>query len=291
REPERCARTRPPHIGLDRARPRRRSLSRWDRRAHRRHPAELTPGRPGRPPRPTLACASALLDRGGARHPSLTEGGVRLHHRPAPRIVLDSTDETVMETTALELRSHRTLRDLIALTKPRITLMVVITAAGGAYLSPARLEPFRMAILLLTMSMIVGGANALNCYLERDSDRFMARTASRPLPSGRLAPSWGLVVGLGLGLSSLPLPAYFVNGLTAVLDAVALVSYVAIYTPMKQASPTALLVGAVPGALPPLMGWTGATGSLDAPGFVLFGILFLWQIPHFLAISVFRQEE
>jgi heme o synthase len=82
-----------------------------------------------------------------------------------------------------------------------------------------------------------------------------------------------------------------VNPLTAGLGALALVSYVAIYTPMKQSSPTALLVGAVPGALPPLMGWTGATGSLDAPGFVLFGILFLWQIPHFLAISVFRQEE
>ena len=196
-----------------------------------------------------------------------------------------------MESTALELRSHRTLRDLIALTKPRITLMVVITAAGGAYLSPARLDPFTMAILLVTMSMIVGGANALNCYLERDSDRFMTRIVLRPLPSGRLAAGWGLVVGLGLGLSSLPILAYFVNGLTAVLGAVALVSYVAIYTPMKQASPTALLVGAVPGALPPLMGWTGATGSLDAPGFVLFGILFLWQIPHFLAISVFRQEE
>jgi heme o synthase len=196
-----------------------------------------------------------------------------------------------MQTTAVEIRSQHTLRDLIALTKPRITLMVVITAAGGAYLSPARIEPFRMAVLLLTMSMIVGGANALNCYLERDSDRLMKRTASRPLPSGRLAPGWGLIVGLGLGLSSLPILALSVNVLTAALGALALVSYVAIYTPMKQSSPTALLVGAVPGALPPLMGWTGATGSLDAPGFVLFGILFLWQIPHFLAISVFRQEE
>lgn len=197
-----------------------------------------------------------------------------------------------MQTTAVDLRSPtRTLRDLIALTKPRITLLVVITAAGGAYLSPARLEPFRMAVLLLTMSMIVGGANALNCYLERDSDRLMKRTASRPLPSGRLAPAWGLLVGLGLGLSSLPILALLVNGLTAVLGAIALLSYVAIYTPMKQSSPTALLVGAVPGALPPLMGWTGATGSLDAPGLVLFAILFLWQIPHFLAISVFRKEE
>ena len=196
-----------------------------------------------------------------------------------------------MQSTAVESSSPRTLRDLIALTKPRITLMVVITAAGGAFLSPGRIEPFRMAVLLLTMSMIVGGANALNCYLERDSDRFMKRTATRPLPSGRLAPAWGLTVGLGLGLTSLPILAYFVNLLTAALGAVALISYVAIYTPMKQASPTALLVGAVPGALPPLMGWTGATGTLDAPGLVLFGILFLWQIPHFLAISVFRQEE
>jgi heme o synthase len=196
-----------------------------------------------------------------------------------------------METIAVDVRSHRTLRDLIALTKPRITLMVVITAAGGAYLSPARLEPLQTAILLLTMAMIVGGANSLNCYLERDSDRLMTRTASRPLPAGRLAPAWGLLVGLGLGLTSLPILAVFVNPLTAALGALALVSYVAIYTPMKQSSPTALLVGAVPGALPPLMGWTGATNSLDAPGLVLFGILFLWQIPHFLAISVFRQEE
>lgn len=197
-----------------------------------------------------------------------------------------------MQTTAALPRSHKpALRDLIALTKPRITLLVLITAAGGAWLSDVQHDPLRTVLLLSMISILVGGANALNCYLERDSDRLMERTASRPLPAGRLAPHWGLIVGLVLGLGAVAVLALGINMLTGVLGAIALFSYVVVYTPMKQTSPTALLVGAVPGAMPPLMGWTGATGSLDAPGLVLFGILFLWQIPHFLAISVFRQEE
>lgn len=197
-----------------------------------------------------------------------------------------------MQTTATLPRSHKhTLRDIIALTKPRITLLVLITAAGGAWLAGVQHSPLRTALLLSMISLLVGGANALNCYLERDSDRLMERTASRPLPAGRLAPQWGLIVGLVLGLGTLAVLALSINVLTAALGALALFSYVVVYTPMKQTSPTALLVGAVPGAMPPLMGWTGATGTLDAPGLVLFGILFLWQIPHFLAISVFRQEE
>lgn len=184
-----------------------------------------------------------------------------------------------------------TARDLVALTKPRITLMVLVTAAGGMWLAPGSLDVASMAVMLLTTGMVVGAANTLNCYLERDSDRLMARTANRPLPDRRLEPSWALGLGIAMGLVAVPTLALAVNPVTGLLGGIALVSYVAIYTPMKQYTPAALFVGALPGALPPLMGWTAVTGRVSAPGLVLFGVLFFWQIPHFIAISVFRQEE
>src|SRR5690554_2398127 len=117
-----------------------------------------------------------------------------------------------MQTTAALPRSHKpALRDLIALTKPRITLLVLITAAGGAWLSDVQHDPLRTVLLLSMISILVGGANALNCYLERDSDRLMERTASRPLPAGRLAPHWGLIVGLVLGLGVVAVLALGIN--------------------------------------------------------------------------------
>jgi protoheme IX farnesyltransferase len=184
-----------------------------------------------------------------------------------------------------------TVRDLIALTKPRITLMVLVTTAGGMWLAPGTLDLASVAVMLVTTGMVVGAANTLNCYLERDSDRLMARTADRPLPDRRLEPSWALTLGVLMGLFAVPTLTLVVNPVTGLLGAIALVSYVAIYTPMKQHTPAALFVGALPGALPPLMGWTAVTGSIAAPGLVLFGVLFSWQIPHFIAISVFRLEE
>ena len=184
-----------------------------------------------------------------------------------------------------------TVRDLVALTKPRITMMVLVTAAGGMWLAPGSLDLGSVLVMLLTTGMVVGAANTLNCYLERDSDRLMPRTAKRPLPDRRLAPSWALTLGIVMGLFAVPTLTLAVNPTTGLLGAIALVRYVAIYTPMKQYTPAALFVGALPGALPPLMGWTAVTGSVAAPGLVLFGILFFWQIPHFIAISVFRQEE
>jgi len=184
-----------------------------------------------------------------------------------------------------------TVRDLIALTKPRITLMVLVTAAGGMWLAPGSLDLLAMTVMLVTTGMVVGAANALNCYLERDIDRLMARTANRPLPDGRLEPVWALLLGVGMGTLSVPVLWLVVNPMTGFLGLVALLSYVAIYTPMKQWTPTALFVGAIPGALPPLMGWTAVTGTIEAPGLVLFGVLFFWQIPHFIAISIFRQDE
>ena len=183
------------------------------------------------------------------------------------------------------------LNDFASLAKPRITLMVVITAAGGMFLAPEAIAWTTALVMLATTAAVVAGANSLNCWLERDSDRFMRRTMDRPLPAGRMEPKVAMIFGATLGLLSVPLLTLFVNPVTGALGALALVSYVAVYTPMKQRSSIALLVGAVPGALPPLMGWTAATGTIDAPGLVLFGILFFWQVPHFLAISIYRQSE
>lgn len=196
-----------------------------------------------------------------------------------------------MTTAARPASISATVRDLVALTKPRITLMVLLTTLGGLWLAPGELSWVTLLATLSATAMVVGAANTLNCWLERDIDRHMARTKGRPLPDGRLQARHALWLGLVLGATSVPALTLLVNPLTGLLAAIALVSYVWVYTPMKQRSPIALIVGAVPGALPPLMGWTAATGELSAPGVVLFGILFLWQLPHFLAISIFREHE
>ena len=144
---------------------------------------------------------------------------------------------------------------------------------------------------LLGTAGTVGAANALNCWLERDRDRFMARTRLRPLPSGRMESGVALAFGILLAVFSLPLLAMASNGLTGSLGFLALVSYVAAYTPLKPKSSMAMLVGAIPGSLPPLMGWTAVTGKIGVGGLLLFAILFAWQMPHFLAIALFRKEE
>src|SRR5688572_6390599 len=170
--------------------------------------------------------------------------------------------------------SHDVARDVLALTKPRITSMVLVTTAGGLVLAPAEVSVVTWIATLLGTLLVVSGANALNMYLERDSDRFMARTKNRPLPAGRMSPRLALVVGLATSIASLPILAVFVNITTAFLALLANLSYVLAYTPMKQRSHLALFVGAVPGAIPPLLGWTAATATIDVGGLVLFGILF-----------------
>ena len=183
------------------------------------------------------------------------------------------------------------MREMIELTKPRITAMAVLVAAGAALLAPGRLEPAVALAAAIGIALIVGAANALNQYLERDGDALMTRTKDRPLPSGRLSPRAALVFGLLLSAVSLPLLALAVNPLTALLAAIALVNYVALYTPMKRRSTLALQVGAISGAMPVLMGWTTVTGRLDLPGLLLFSVFVVWQLPHFLAISLYRSEE
>lgn len=184
------------------------------------------------------------------------------------------------------------LLEYVALAKPRITVMVLATSGLGLYLAPTPTLGFwRTLGVLVGTASIVAGANALNMYIERDIDGRAARTRRRPLPSGRLPPTAALVFGLLLTLLSLPLLYVSSNLLTAGLGLAASLLYVAVYTPMKQLSPGALVVGAVPGAMPPLMGWTAATGRVDLVGVTLFAILFMWQLPHFLAISLYRTTE
>ncbi len=204
-----------------------------------------------------------------------------------------ATRSTVRSTALFS--SARTVRDLVSLTKPRITFIVLVTAAAGMKLASARgAGPITGAKWLATLAgtaLVVGAANALNMVWERDVDALMKRTKDRPLPAGRLSPGLALAFGLLLSVVSLPILFWGVNAMTGLLGAVALVSYVLVYTPLKRHSIRALWVGAVPGAIPPLLGWTAMTGRLDEAGLALFSILFVWQIPHFLAISIFRADD
>jgi protoheme IX farnesyltransferase len=182
-------------------------------------------------------------------------------------------------------------RDLVLLAKPRLSGLVVLTSAGGLALAPGRIGAARAALTILGTAAVVGAANALNNYLESDVDARMRRTRDRPLPSGRVEPVVALALGLVLPAFALPVLAAVANPLTATLAFVALATYVAVYTPMKQRSTLALFVGAVPGAIPPLMGWTAVTGRLDPGGLALFALLFAWQLPHYLAISIYLADD
>jgi len=196
-----------------------------------------------------------------------------------------------VNATARALSRAATWSDLVALTKPGITVFALITAAGGLWLAPGT-PPLELWLPLLAgTGLIVAAANTLNMYLEREIDCRMARTKNRPLPAGRLAPDLALAFGSLLAVVSVPLLSFAVNPLTGLLGVIALVAYVMMYTPLKQRSTISLLVGSVPGAMPALMGWTAATDSLDAGGLTIFGVMFLWQIPHFHAIALFRRKD
>ena len=182
------------------------------------------------------------------------------------------------------------LRDLIALVKPRIMMMALLTAAGAMSLAPGEVPLARALWLIAGTALIVGSANTLNMWLERDIDCLMTRTRNRPLPQHRLAPRTALVFGAVQGALSLPALA-MVHPITAALGLIALVLYVGVYTPMKQRSHWATWIGAVPGALPALMGWTAATARIDLGGLAVFGVLLFWQIPHFHAIALYRQRD
>lgn len=199
-----------------------------------------------------------------------------------------------MTSTALISVSHdhlASLRAWVELGKPRVTSLVLLSASVGAALAPGSGNVWRALTVLSGTALVVVGANTLNMYLERDTDAAMERTRHRPLPSGRLAPSVALWSGIGVASSGVLALGALVDVLTAGLAAFALGSYVLAYTPLKRVTPWALHVGAVPGALPPVIGWAGMGGALDYRAASLFLLLYAWQIPHFLAIAVFRETE
>ncbi len=181
--------------------------------------------------------------------------------------------------------------DFLELTKPRITTLVVVTAGVGYAVGAARgLDPAAFVALLIGTALVAGGASALNQYWEREADARMERTRLRPIPAGRVAPPEALAFGLAVAGAGLVLLAT-INGLTVLLGLAALVSYVLAYTPLKRRTSLCTVVGAIPGALPPVMGWAAARGSVDAGAWALFGVLFLWQLPHFLAIGWIYRED
>lgn len=183
-------------------------------------------------------------------------------------------------------------RDYLSLTKPRINFLVLITAFLGAWMGAqgsGSVEQY--GVILAGTGLTVAGASVFNCYQEREVDARMERTRSRPLPSGRIEPEQAFVLGGVCATFGLTILAVLANGLSACLAFVALVVYSPIYTWMKSYTSLATIVGSVPGALPPVIGWAGMTGSIGYPAVLLFLIMFVWQPPHFLALALYQQED
>lgn len=178
------------------------------------------------------------------------------------------------------------LADYLELTKPRLTSLVIATAAVGFFVaSPSDADLVAGALMAIGMIAVVGGGNALNQYWEREVDGRMRRTQRRPLPAGRLAPVRALIFGVILSLAGLALLLFAVTPMAAAVALGGWITYVFVYTPLKQRTAASTLFGAVPGAVPPLVGWGAARGTLEPAAWSLFAIIFVWQIPHFFAIS------
>ncbi|MDZ7292095.1 MAG: heme o synthase [candidate division KSB1 bacterium] len=188
--------------------------------------------------------------------------------------------------------THTKFSDYLELAKPRVTMMVLITTMLGFYLGARGAMDFILLLhTLFGTALVAGGTGALNQYFERNIDAQMRRTQNRPLPAGRLSPRAALIFSVSISIAGVVHLLIFSNWLTALLAAFTLVSYIFLYTPLKQRSSLSTLVGAIPGALPPLGGWAAARGELCLESWVLFAILFLWQLPHFLAIAWIYRED
>jgi protoheme IX farnesyltransferase len=182
--------------------------------------------------------------------------------------------------------------DFCELTKPRIVFMVLVTAFVGYYAGSERVPDYALLLqMLIGTALAAAGTLTLNQYLERKTDAMMQRTCRRPLPDGRVLPQDALWFGIALTLVGLVYLAAMVNWLSAAVAATITVSYLLAYTPMKRVSSLCVPVGAVPGALPPVIGWVAARGDLSVDAWVLFAIMFLWQIPHTLAIAFLYRED
>jgi len=202
-------------------------------------------------------------------------------------IALDRSESDTSESSSTRLK------DFWDLTKPRMNVVVLLTTLAGYYLAARRdpIEWTRILPTLLGTGLAAAGASVLNQLMERHFDALMPRTADRPLPAGRIRPLEACRFGLVLAVSAIAVLAMDVNMLTAFLSALTLVTYLLIYTPAKRYTTLCTLFGAIPGAIPVMMGCTAATGRIDATGLALFLILFVWQIPHFLAIAILYRDD
>ena len=203
--------------------------------------------------------------------------------------------EAPVTTAPIALADERraaAFADYLTLTKPRLNFLVIATSAAGYYLGAAgAVDTLAMAEVAIGTTLVAAGAAALNQLYERDTDALMRRTRLRPLPAGRIAPADARLFGYVLSAAGLALLAARANWLSAGLALATLLTYLMIYTPMKRRTPLSTIVGAVPGALPALIGWTASHGGIDRSGAALFAIVFCWQLPHFMAIAWLYRED
>jgi len=190
----------------------------------------------------------------------------------------------------LTMASH--FADLLALTKPRLNLLVLLTTLAGLYLAAPDGVPTALLVhTLVGSALVAGGAAALNQVMEHRTDGLMRRTSRRPVPAGRLGIAESTWFGVFLSVAGIGELWLGANGVAAVVAAVTHLSYLLAYTPLKTRTSLSTLVGAVPGALPPVIGWSAATGDVSLPALILFGIVFFWQMPHFLAIAWMYRDD
>jgi protoheme IX farnesyltransferase len=206
--------------------------------------------------------------------------------------VIELSQGAVSEPRGEELTVRERLLAYLELTKPRITFLIVLTSAAGFCLgAKGGVDYLTLFHAMCGIALLSSGIATLNQYMERDLDRLMRRTQMRPLPTGKLSPNEALVFGLALTAAAEVYLALATNPLTALLGLTVIAGYLFCYTPLKTRSTLSTFVGAFPGAMPPLIGWTAASGHMTTGAWVLFAILFLWQFPHFLAIAWMYRED
>jgi heme o synthase len=227
----------------------------------------------------------------------LRDGTLALAAPLAGAAAVDPDDLDAMtpqpHATAVAATTPSRATDYYELTKPRMNFLVVVTTLVGFYMAAAEhgIDWVLLINTVLGTALTAAGAATLNQYLERDADRLMPRTRNRPLPSGRIAPVEALAFGAGLSFAGVAHLTFAVNAITALLGAITLASYLFVYTPLKRVTSLNTVVGAVPGAIPPMMGVTAVHGAVTPAAIALFAILFFWQMPHFLAIAILYRRD
>lgn len=222
--------------------------------------------------------------------PELSQAELAIDASPMPGGLGEAAlrDGALQPYAALRAR----VSDFYELTKPRMNFLVVVTTMVGYYMAAQGWGDWgRVVYTLIGTWLTAAGSSVLNQYAERDFDLLMRRTSRRPLPAGRIRPADALLYGVLLAIAGMGILTFFVNPLTALLGAITLALYVFVYTPAKRHTTICTLIGAVPGAIPPMMGFTAVQGRLSLEAIVLFSILFFWQMPHFLAIAILYRDD